>query len=85
MRCVRCEDEDALLEALKSGQLGSAGLDVFQQEPKFDTQLNDLENTFLLPHIGSATVETRTAMAELALDGIAGVLAGRAPPNVVKV
>lgn len=78
-------DEDALLDALKSGHLGSAGLDVFQKEPGFDTRLNELENTFLLPHIGSATVETRTAMAELAIDGIAAVLAGRAPENVVKV
>lgn len=78
-------DEDALLDALKSGHLGSAGLDVFQKEPGFDTLLNELENTFLLPHIGSATVETRTAMAELAIDGIAAVLAGRTPENVVKV
>ena len=77
-------DEDALLDALKSGHLGSAGLDVFQKEPNFDTRLNELENTFLLPHIGSATVETRTAMAELAIDGIAAVLSGQTPTNVVK-
>jgi lactate dehydrogenase-like 2-hydroxyacid dehydrogenase len=77
-------DEDALLEALKSGHLGSAGLDVFQKEPGYDTRLNELENTFLLPHIGSATVETRTAMAELAIDGIASVLSGKIPANVVK-
>lgn len=76
-------DEDALLEALKSGHLGSAGLDVFQKEPSYDTRLNELENTFLLPHVGSATVETRTAMAELAIDGIAAVLSGRTPANVV--
>ncbi len=78
-------DEDALMDALKSGQLGSAGLDVFQKEPNFDTRLNELENTFLLPHVGSATIETRSAMAELALDGIAAVLSGRMPANVVKV
>jgi lactate dehydrogenase-like 2-hydroxyacid dehydrogenase len=78
-------DEDALLDALKSGQVGAAGLDVFQKEPNFDTRLNDLENTFLLPHIGSATVETRTAMAELAIDGIAAVLSGKTPANVVKM
>lgn len=76
-------DEDALLEALRSGHLGSAGLDVFQKEPSYDTRLNELENTFLLPHVGSATVETRTAMAELAIDGIAAVLSGRTPANVV--
>jgi lactate dehydrogenase-like 2-hydroxyacid dehydrogenase len=78
-------DEDALLDALKSGHLGSAGLDVFQKEPNFDTRLNELENTFLLPHIGSATIETRTAMAELAIDGIAAVLSGQTPANVVKL
>ena len=78
-------DEDALLEALRSGQVGATGLDVFQKEPGYDTRLNDLENTFLLPHIGSATVETRTAMLETAIDGIAEVLAGRAPSNVVRL
>lgn len=78
-------DEDALLDALKSGQVGSAGLDVFQKEPGYDTRLNELENTFLLPHIGSATFEARTAMAELALDGIVAVLSGKAPENAVTV
>ncbi len=76
-------DEDALLDALKSGQVGAAGLDVFLQEPNFDLRLNEVDNTFLLPHIGSATVEARTAMAGLALDGIAAVLAGKMPENVV--
>lgn len=78
-------DEDALLAALKSGQVGAAGLDVFQKEPGYDTRLNELENTFLLPHIGSATIETRTAMASLAIDGIAAVLAGKTPDNRVIV
>lgn len=78
-------DEEALLAALTSGHLGSAGLDVFQKEPGYDTRLNALENTFLLPHIGSATVETRTAMAELAIRGIAAVLSGETPSNVVRV
>ncbi len=78
-------DEEALLAALKSGQVGAAGLDVFQKEPGFDTRLNELENTFLLPHIGSATIETRMAMASLAIDGIAAVLAGRAPDNRVNL
>jgi lactate dehydrogenase-like 2-hydroxyacid dehydrogenase len=77
-------DEDALIDALKSGQVGSAGLDVFVKEPNYDTRLNELENTFLLPHIGSATVETRTAMIALALDGIEAVLSGRQPSNVVR-
>ena len=78
-------DEDALLDALRSGQVGAAGLDVFQSEPNFDTRLNELENTFLLPHIGSATIETRTAMVSLAIDGIAQVLAGETPANRVTV
>jgi lactate dehydrogenase-like 2-hydroxyacid dehydrogenase len=78
-------DEDALLEALTSGRVGAAGLDVFQREPGYDTRLNDAENTFLLPHIGSATVETRTAMLELAVDGIEAVLSGNTPHNVVRV
>ncbi len=78
-------DEEALLAALKSGQVGAAGLDVFQREPNFDTRLNEVENTFLLPHIGSATIETRTAMASLAIDGIAAVLAGETPDNMVRV
>lgn len=78
-------DEEALLAALKSGRVGAAGLDVFQREPNFDTRLNEVENTFLLPHIGSATIETRTAMASLAIDGIAAVLAGETPDNTVRV
>lgn len=76
-------DEDALLDALKSGQVGAAGLDVFVKEPNYDTRLNELENTFLLPHIGSATIETRTAMINLAIDGIEDVLSGRIPANRV--
>lgn len=76
-------DEDALIDALKSGHVGAAGLDVFQREPNFDTRLNELDNAFLLPHIGSATVETRTAMITLAVDGIEAVLSGKTPFNVV--
>jgi lactate dehydrogenase-like 2-hydroxyacid dehydrogenase len=76
-------DEDALLDALRSGQVGAAGLDVFQKEPSYDTRLNELDNTFLLPHIGSATLETRIAMLELALEGLAAVLSGGRPRNLV--
>jgi lactate dehydrogenase-like 2-hydroxyacid dehydrogenase len=78
-------DEDALIEALTTGQLFAAGLDVFQKEPGYDTRLNDLPNTFLLPHIGSATIETRTAMGMRALDNIAAVLRGEKAPDEVKV
>jgi len=75
-------DEDALIEALQSGQLAAAGLDVFQSEPDFDLRLRDLPNVFLTPHMGSATTETRTAMGMLSLDNVLAVLGG-APQNVV--
>jgi lactate dehydrogenase-like 2-hydroxyacid dehydrogenase len=78
-------DEDALIDALKSGQLSSAGLDVFKSEPNYDTRINDLPNTFLLPHIGTATIETRTHMANMALDNIEAVLSGRPAPYEAKV
>jgi lactate dehydrogenase-like 2-hydroxyacid dehydrogenase len=70
-------DEDALIEALRSGHLRAAGLDVFRREPDFDTRLAELPNVFLTPHMGSATTETREAMGFRALDNIAAVLAGR--------
>jgi lactate dehydrogenase-like 2-hydroxyacid dehydrogenase len=72
-------DEEALLEALRSGHLAAAGLDVFRNEPAFDRRFAELPNVFLTPHMGSATVETRTAMGMRALDNIAAVLAGRPP------
>ncbi len=70
-------DEDALIDALRTGQLASAGLDVFRSEPDFDMRLAELPNVFLSPHMGSATVETRDAMGFRALDNIAAVLAGQ--------
>ncbi len=72
-------DEDALVAALQSGHLFAAGLDVYRNEPAFDQRLAQLPNTFLFPHMGSATIETRTAMGMRALDNIAAVLAGRPP------
>jgi lactate dehydrogenase-like 2-hydroxyacid dehydrogenase len=72
-------DEDALLDALTSGHLYAAGLDVFRAEPEYDLRFADLPNVFLCPHMGSATVETRNAMANRALDNIAAVLAGGPP------
>lgn len=71
--------DDALIDALKTGRLSAAGLDVFDGEPKLDSRYLDLENTFLMPHIGSATLETRNAMGFRALDNLDAVFAGREP------
>src|SRR6202044_2476050 len=75
-------DED-LIAALQSGHVAAAGLDVFEGEPKLHPGYLVLKNTFLLPHIGSATVETRTAMGMLALDNIDAVLSGNPAPSLV--
>jgi len=75
-------DED-LIAALRSGQVAAAGLDVFAGEPKIHPGYLELKNTFLLPHIGSASVETRVAMGMLALDNIDSVLAGRPAPTLI--
>jgi lactate dehydrogenase-like 2-hydroxyacid dehydrogenase len=76
-------DEDALIDALKSGHLFAAGLDVFRREPDFDLRFGELPNVFLTPHMASSTVETRDAMGFAALDNIAAVLAGRPPINPI--
>jgi lactate dehydrogenase-like 2-hydroxyacid dehydrogenase len=70
-------DEEALIDALTSGQLFAAGLDVFRSEPDFDMRFAALDNVILSPHIGSGSVETRNAMGFRALDNIASVLAGK--------
>lgn len=72
-------DEDALIDALKSGHLFAAGLDVYRKEPDFDTRFAELPNVFLSPHVASATVDARNAMGFAALDNVAAVL-GRHPP-----
>ncbi len=77
-------DDAALIAALRSGQIAAAGLDVYEGEPKLDPGYMGLENAALLPHLGSATAETRDAMGHLVLDGIDAVLAGRAPANLVR-
>lgn len=76
-------DEVALIEALRSGKLFSAGLDVFQTEPGGNAELSALSNVFLLPHIGSATEETRDAMGFRALDNLDAFFAGKAPADRV--
>ena len=78
-------DDEALIAALKSGRLAAAGLDVFDGEPRIHKDYYDLENAFLLPHMGSATVDTRNAMGFKALDNLeAFLLNGRTPPDLVK-
>ena len=69
-------DDAALIAALRSGQVAAAGLDVYNGEPRVDPGYFELENVVLLPHLGSATAETRDAMGHLVLDGIDAVLAG---------
>ncbi len=77
-------DDIALVAALTSGQVAAAGLDVYDGEPRVNPGYLGLENVVLLPHLGSATTETRDAMGHLALDGIDAVLAGRTPANLVR-
>ena len=76
-------DEAALVDALRSNAIAGAGLDVFEHEPKVHEGLLGLDNAVLIPHLGSATVETRTAMATTAAANSLAVLAGRTAPNLV--
>ncbi len=72
-------DEEALVVALRQAAIAGAGLDVFEHEPAVNPGLLELDNVVLLPHLGSATVETRTAMAVLAARNVAAVLTGQPP------
>jgi glyoxylate reductase len=72
-------DEAALAEALAAGRIAGAGLDVFEEEPKVHPGLIGLDNAVLVPHLGSATVETRNAMADLAVRNVVAVLRGEPP------
>jgi glyoxylate reductase len=75
-------DEAALAESLASGHLGGAGLDVFEHEPQVHPALLACENALMVPHIASATRETRDGMARLACRGLAQILRGERPPNL---
>ena len=75
--------EQALVDALKSGQIAGAGLDVFENEPAVNPGLLELDNAVLIPHLGSATVETRAAMADIAATNALAILAGAQAPNLV--
>lgn len=76
-------DDAALIEALRSGRPGAAGLDVMENEPQLNPGLLSLENAVLTPHIGSATLSSRRGMVALAIDNLRQVLAGRRPPALV--
>ncbi len=76
-------DDEDLIAALASGKVAAAGLDVYNGEPEIHRGYRKLTNTFLLPHIGSATLETRDAMGFRALDNMDAIFAGRAPQDRV--
>ena len=76
-------DEEALVEALQTRKIAGAGLDVFEHEPHVHPGLLKLDNVVLMPHVGSATAETRLRMARLAAENLLAVLEGRRPPNPV--
>jgi len=74
-------DEEALVEVLRAGAIAGAGLDVYEREPELTPGLIELRNVVLLPHVGSATLETRTKMAALAAENLLVGLRGEVPPN----
>jgi len=76
-------DEGALAIALEDGQIFAAGIDVYEREPEVHPRLLAAPRTVLLPHIGSASQQTRTRMAQLACEGAVAVLNGERPPNLV--
>ncbi len=76
-------DDDALIEALRSGHLAAAGLDVFNGEPDIDPRYRELDNLFALPHLGSATPDTRRAMGMRAVDNLEAFFAGERPRNAL--
>jgi glyoxylate reductase len=76
-------DEEALADALEHGEIFAAGLDVFEYEPQVNERLLRLENVVVIPHLGSATVDTREAMGELAVRNVFAALDGERPPTLL--
>ncbi len=76
-------DEASLARALRDGEIFAAGLDVFEREPEVHPDLLELENAVVIPHLGSATVETRDAMGLLAAENLIAALEGRRPPTLL--
>ena len=76
-------DEQAMVDALKAGEIAGAGLDVFEREPIVHPDLLEMDNVVLAPHLGSATIATRTKMAMTAIHNLLAVINGERPPNLV--
>ena len=76
-------DEKALVHALKAGKIKGAGLDVYEFEPKISHELMGMSNVVLLPHIGSATKETRSRMSEMMAKNVIAALEGTVPDNLI--
>lgn len=76
-------DEKALVNALQAGQIGGAGLDVFENEPQIEPELLEMDQVVILPHLGSATIATRTRMAMIAIDNLLAVFNGKEAPNLI--
>ena len=75
--------ETALISALETGQIGGAGLDVYEFEPEVPKAFLNMENVTLFPHLGTASMEVRTEMGKMALDNIRQFIAGKSPPNLL--
>jgi len=76
-------DEAALARALKAGEIFAAGIDVFEKEPEVHPELLECENAVIIPHLGSATIDTREAMGMLAAENLFAVFEGRRPPTLI--
>jgi glyoxylate reductase len=76
-------DEAALADALENDEIFAAGLDVFEREPEVNERLLSLENVVVIPHLGSATVDTRNAMGQVAVDNVFAALDGVRPPTLL--